>query len=209
MRGRFVVLEGIDGSGKTTLARGLAGLVPDAWVTSEPTDGPLGSVLRFGSLGDIPPAAEALLFAADRAVHTEQTAKVLSEGRWVICDRYLASTAAYQAAAMGEAADREWLVSMQKHSVTEPDLTILLDMDPEESLGRAAGRGLERGRFEKLGYLRAVREEYLRLASEMGFEIIDASKGRDEVLARAVELLKQKGIYASERRDLRREEQQA
>ncbi|KUE73465.1 hypothetical protein AUQ37_02240 [Candidatus Methanomethylophilus sp. 1R26] len=70
----------------------------------EPTDGPLGSVLRFGSLGDIPPAAEALLFAADRAVHTEQIEKVLSEGRWVICDRYLASTAAYQAAAMGEAA---------------------------------------------------------------------------------------------------------
>lgn len=208
MKGRFVVLEGIDGTGKTTLAHELAALTDDAWITSEPTDGPVGSALRSGSFGDIPPAAEALLFAADRAVHTERIKEALAEGRWVICDRYLASTAAYQAAAMGEDADREWLVSMQAHSVTEPDITILLDMDPGESLERVGARGEERSRFEKLGYLRAVREEYLALAKRFGYSVIDASKTKDEVLAEAVTLLKEKGIYASERRDLRGNEQQ-
>lgn len=65
MRGRFIVLEGVDGSGKTSLARRLAE-GHDTWVTFEPTDSAVGSALRSGELGDIPPAAEALLFAADR-----------------------------------------------------------------------------------------------------------------------------------------------
>ena len=65
MKGRFIVLEGVDGSGKTSLAHRIAE-GHDAWVTFEPTDGALGKVLRSGELGDIPPATEALLFAADR-----------------------------------------------------------------------------------------------------------------------------------------------
>ena len=72
MRGRFIVLEGVDGTGKTTLAKRLADLVGDAVVTSEPTSGRIGSALRSGELGYIPPAAEALLFAADRAIHTAE-----------------------------------------------------------------------------------------------------------------------------------------
>lgn len=65
MRGRFIVIEGIDGSGKTSLAKRLSE-GHDAWVTFEPTDDRLGAMLRSGELGRIPPAAEALLFAADR-----------------------------------------------------------------------------------------------------------------------------------------------
>lgn len=97
MKGKFIVLEGVDGSGKTSLAARLA-QPKGAWVTFEPTDGPVGRTLRSGGLGAIPPAAEALLFAADRAVHTQEISARLDAGTWVVCDRYMGSTVAYQAA---------------------------------------------------------------------------------------------------------------
>ena len=164
MRGKFIVLEGIDGSGKTTLAHTISDAVGGAELTFEPTSGPIGSALRSGAYGDIPPAAEALLFAADRAVHTRQIEEILDSGRWVICDRYLGSTVAYQSASFGESADWDWLLGMQKKSVITPDLTILLDIDPEVSMARVSRRGEELSRFEKLDFLRKVRSAYLRLA---------------------------------------------
>jgi len=197
MRGTFIVIEGIDGSGKTTLARRLAG-DRDVWLTAEPTKGRLGSMLRSGELGDIPPAAEALLFAADRAVHTAEIEKELDAGRWVICDRYAGSTVAYQSASMGDSADWDWLNSMQAHSVIRPDAVILLDMDPEESMARVGSRGEELSRFEKLDFQRRVRSAYLRLAEQFGYIVIDASKGADEVFADAVNALRSRGIDASE-----------
>ncbi len=202
MRGRFIVLEGVDGTGKTTLAGRLADMIGDAAVTSEPTTGRIGAVLRSGELGDIPPAAEALLFAADRAIHTAEMEGILESGRWVICDRYMASTVAYQSAAMGGGADIEWLIEMQRHAVIEPDATFLLDMDPEESLRRVDSRGGGTSRFEKLDFLREVRREYLRLAERFGFSVIDASADRDSVFSEVAGILKEKGLYASERRDI-------
>ena len=197
MRGTFIVIEGIDGSGKTTLARRLvAGR--DVWLTAEPTKGRLGTMLRSGELGDIPPAAEALLFAADRSIHTAEIEAELEKGRWVICDRYAGSTVAYQSASMGDAADWDWLNSMQAHSVIRPDAVILLDMDPEESMARVGTRGEELSRFEKLDFQRRVRSAYLRLAEQFGYIVIDASKGADEVFADAVEALRSRGIDASE-----------
>lgn len=197
MRGRFIVLEGVDGSGKTTLAARLAE-GRDAWMTAEPTKGRLGMMLRSGELGGIPPAAEALLFAADRAVHTAEIENVLSEGRWVFCDRYAGSTIAYQSASMGDAADWDWLNSMQSHSVVVPDAVLLLDVDPEESMARVGSRGEELSRFEKLDFQRRVREAYLRLARENNYIVIDASASADEVYEAAVSELRKRGIYASE-----------
>lgn len=197
MRGTFIVIEGIDGSGKTTLARRLAA-GRDVWLTAEPTKGRLGTMLRSGELGDIPPAAEALLFAADRSIHTVEIEAELEKGRWVICDRYAGSTVAYQSASMGDAADWDWLNSMQAHSVIRPDAVILLDMDPEESMARVGTRGEELSRFEKLDFQRRVRSAYLRLAEQFGYIVIDASKGADEVFADAVEALRSRGIDASE-----------
>lgn len=197
MRGTFIVIEGIDGSGKTTLAKRLAGS-RDVWLTAEPTKGRLGSMLRSGELGDIPPAAEALLFAADRSIHTAEIESELEKGRWVICDRYAGSTVAYQSASMGDSADWDWLSSMQAHSVIRPDAVILLDMDPEESMARVGSRGEELSRFERLDFQRRVRTAYLRLAEQFGYIVIDASKGADEVFADAVNALKQRGIDASE-----------
>ena len=197
MRGTFVVLEGVDCSGKTTLAKRLAE-GKDAWLTAEPTKGVLGGMLRSGELGDIPPSAEALLFAADRAVHTAEIEAELEKGRWVICDRYAGSTVAYQSASMGESADWEWLNSMQKHSVIEPDAVILLDMDPEVSMARVGVRGEELSRFEKLDFQRRVRDAYLRLAHQFNYIVIDASQDADSVYRDVVSALKRKGINASE-----------
>lgn len=202
MKGRFIVIEGIDGSGKTTLAHSLARMIGHAETTFEPTDGPIGSVLRSGSLGDIPPEAEALLFAADRTIHTEAMRKVLDSGRWVICDRYTGSTVAYQAASLGDRADRDWLLDIQKRSVMRPDLSVLLDIDPAVSMARVGSRGEELSRFERLDFLEKVRSEYLRLAEVLGYEVVDASRPPEEILGDVLDIMEKKGLYASERRDL-------
>ncbi|MCQ2079182.1 MAG: dTMP kinase [archaeon] len=196
MKGKFIVLEGIDGSGKTTLAHAIAEAVGGADLTFEPTRGAIGSALREGSFGDIPPAAEALLFAADRAIHTEEIRKTLDTGRWVICDRYLGSTVAYQSASLGEGADWDWLLDMQSKSVIEPDLTILLDIDPEISLKRVAVRGEALSRFEKLDFLRKVREAYLRLADLLDYAVVDATMGPTMVAETVLGIMEKKGLYA-------------
>ena len=192
MRGKFIVLEGIDGSGKTTLAHTISDAVGGAELTFEPTSGPIGSALRSGAYGDIPPAAEALLFAADRAVHTRQIEEILDSGRWVICDRYLGSTVAYQSASFGESADWDWLLGMQKKSVITPDLTILLDIDPEVSGGRVDSRGEQKSKFERLEFQRRVRDNYLRIAKERGFSVLDASKSPEDLCSEAMKLIDQR-----------------
>lgn len=202
MRGRFIVIEGIDGSGKTTLAHSLAEFVGNAETAFEPTSGPIGSMLRSGSLGNIPPEAEALLFAADRAIHTNYITKVLDSGRWVICDRYAGSTVAYQGASLGERADRSWLLEMQRRAVIRPDASFLLDLSPETALSRVDSRGEGLSRFEKIDFLRKVREEYLDLADFFGYEIINAERSGEEVLADVLKIIEEKGLYASERRDI-------
>lgn len=196
MKGKFIVLEGIDGSGKTTLAHAIADAIGGAELTFEPTKGVIGSALRSGSLGDIPPAAEALLFAADRAIHTEEIKKVLDEGRWVICDRYLGSTVAYQSASLGDGADMDWLLDMQRKSVIEPDMTILLDIDPEISLKRVSERGEELSRFEKLDFLRKVREGYLQIADKLDYSVVDANMDPSKVAETVLGLMEEKGLYA-------------
>lgn len=197
MKGKFIVLEGIDGSGKTTLAHRLIETIGSAEFAFEPTDGPIGTVLRSGSLGDMPPVAEALLFAADRTIHTEEIKKILDSGRWVICDRYLGSTVAYQSATLGDVADTDWLLNMQCKSVIKPDATFLLDIDPDVALARVDSRGEALSRFEKSDYLKKVRSAYLDLAKILDYDVIDADQGPDKVFETVLGILKKKGLYAS------------
>ena len=196
MRGKFIVLEGIDGSGKTTLAHRISEAVGGAELTFEPTSGPIGSALRSGSFGEMPPAAEALLFAADRAIHTESIRGILDSGKWVVCDRYLGSTVAYQSASFGDGADWEWLLSMQSKSVITPDMTVLLDIDPEVSMARVSSRGEQLSRFEKLDFLKKVRSAYLRLADILDYQVVDASKDADQVAEEVLGIMARKGLYA-------------
>lgn len=193
VRGLFIVLEGIDGSGKTTLRDGicdsLKGMGFDAVPTAEPTDGRLGSILRNGGTDN--PLAEALLFVADRACHTDEIKGLIEKGVSVVCDRYYASTLAYQSAGSG-GPDYDLLVTLNELATIEPDITFLLDIDPEKGMSRVDDRGEEKSKFEKLEFQRRVRENYLSIAREKGFIILDATGSRETLLSQSMEHIMEK-----------------
>ncbi len=193
MEGRFIVFEGIDGAGKSTLIDGvsdfLAGKGIDVVITAEPSDGPIGSIIRSGKIKDITQNAEALMFTADRAYHTEEILGWIKSGKTVLCDRYYASTVAYQAANLnGTESEKEWLMEINRPVITEPDMTFLLDLNPEESMCRVNGRG-DKSKFEKIEYLEKVRSNYLELAREKNFKIINAAGTEEEVLREVITIL--------------------
>ena len=175
----FIVFEGIDGSGKSSVIARLKDHLESkgmkVMVTAEPTGGAIGKFVA--TTDDLIPEAEALLFVADRALHTKDIMKWMDDGYVVLCDRYFASTLAYQSAA---GMDIGWLKSINSKVIIQPDITILMDIDPEVSLKRVSQRG-EMSRFEKLDYLRKVREAYLNIAKEFDFKVINADRDRDTV----------------------------
>jgi thymidylate kinase len=180
VKGAFLVIEGIDGAGKSTLCdimkRSLQEEGRKVIVTQEPTHDEIGAFIRRGAVKNISQKGEALLFVADRAVHTERISKWLEEGRIVICDRYFASTVAYQSVPLnGVALEKEWLLSLNMPVIREPDLTVLLDIDPTKGLKRIGDRG-EISKFENDNYLKGVRERYLELAKEFGFLVLNAER---------------------------------
>jgi dTMP kinase len=182
----FVVVEGIDGCGKSTASKAVAsGVGPRAVLTREPTDSWIGKAVRKGDSTEVSPYLDALLFMADRANHTLEIAEHLKNGRIVVCDRYYHSTVAYQTAylrrkSLGDNFD--WLLDANTRISIHPDLTFLLMVDPEEALGRIGDRP-ELSRFERADFLREVQENYLRLA-ELDRTIIqvDASRPLEEVV---------------------------
>ena len=177
----FIVMEGIDGAGKSTQARLLAEWFrrhgKEVVLTKEPTDTAFGKLIRRlvltgGREGIIDGArisheAEALLFAADRAEHVHKLIKpALKAGKVVISDRYFYSSLAYQWA---RGLDLEWLIDLNKFAI-RPDLVILLDLPAKESMKRINGRSIKT-EFDKIAELqKKVRENYLKLA-EMFSEI--------------------------------------
>ncbi len=186
MEGAFIVFEGIDGAGKSTVCDRVKSELESEGkkviLTAEPTHEGIGAFIRSGAAGDISQTTEALLFVADRNDHTEAIRRWVSEGRIVLCDRYFASTVAYQSAKLdGDGTDRDWLLSINSRFTSGPDATILLDIDPSESLSRVGTRGEEVSKFEKLDFLEQVRSNYLRLAEEYGFVKVDASADPDTV----------------------------
>ncbi len=195
-KGLFIVLEGIDGSGKTTLARSLKSQLEsvrgcEVRLTAEPTKGPVGSLLREERIDS--PRAEAMLFIADRACHTEEMRALVEKGIPVICDRYYASTLAYQSASTsGPVLDYRLLEEMNDAVTMEPDITILLDLDPEVSGGRVDSRGEQKSKFERLEFQRRVRDNYLRIAKERGFSVLDASKSPEDLCSEAMKLIDQR-----------------
>lgn len=188
-KGLFVVLEGIDGSGKTTLSNLLKNDLESngytVYSTAEPTNGPIGALLRKEKIDS--PRAEALLFVADRAYHTEEMLKRVENGEIVICDRYYASTLAYQSTSFSSSAfDMAFLTDLNEAVVSEPDITFLLDLDPEVSAGRIDTRGEQKSKFERLEFQKQVRDNYLRIAGERGFCVLDASSPSEQVCAEAL-----------------------
>jgi dTMP kinase len=188
-RGRYVVLEGGEGVGKTTqaalVAERLAALDVEVAVIREPGGDPFAEAGRALLLGDLPrePETEVLLFNALRAqVLRAQVVPALAAGRWVISDRNRLSTIAYQG--YGHGLDLDWTRSVcaTAADLCPPDLELVLHVDEATSIARRDARGVS-DRFEKLdaGFHRRVVAGYLGEAERSGVTVIDASPAIDEV----------------------------
>jgi len=194
--GLFVVLEGIDGCGKTTQLERLrewlptSGLMPPgaSLLTSrEPGGTPLGRALRELLLH--PPAeaapcsdAELLLYAADRAQHVARVIRpALDAGDWVLCDRFTGSTAAYQGYGRGLPLERIAALEGFATGGLEPDLTLWLDLPLEESLRRRGGRAADRIEASGHDFLERVAAGFATLARQRGWQRVDALQ-RSEVV---------------------------
>ena len=179
-RGFLIVIEGIDGAGKTTHARKLVRWLRKKGIrtryTFEPTRGAIGRILeKMASKRKVDVRVEALLFAADRIDHLNKIIRpLLEKGFIIISDRYVHSSIAYQSITVG---DQGWVKELNKFA-EKPDLVILLDVDPETGLKRIKRK---RARFERIEILKKVREKYLELAEREGFKVINANRGVEEV----------------------------
>lgn len=210
MEGRFIVIEGLDGAGSTTQAAILNRWFLDRGLpvrlTWEPTDGPIGATLRLILTGRIvnlpregmasPPgeAVLALLFAADRLDHLENNVMpCLKSGVNVISDRYYLSSLAYQT--LDDRLDLDW-VRRVNSLCRRPDLTVFIDVGPEECHRRMVAQGRHLELYEEISKLTRVRENYLSIMDLLAregetIEIVDGTPPVDEVaaqIARAVEV---------------------
>lgn len=191
MTGRFVVLEGGDGSGKSTqiprLAAWLRSRGLDVVVTREPGGTPLGGALRALVLDgedSIDPTAEALLMAADRAQHVAAVIRpALARGAWVLTDRHVPSSLVYQGVVRGLGADAVESVNAWATGGLTPDLVIVLDVSDAVAAQRRPG---DPDRLEREGdsFHAEVRAAYRGLAADRGWSVIDGSGSPDEVAAR-------------------------
>lgn len=165
-RGFLLVIEGIDGAGKSTLARALASWLRERGrvvvIDREPTDGPHGRALRQSAkTGRLSAEAELDLFLKDRREHVEKViAPALARGEVVILDRYYFSTAAYQGA---RGLDPAAIIVANEAFAPVPDLVLLLDIDPARGHSRIGSRGDAPDDFEGAAYLADVRRIFLAL----------------------------------------------
>ncbi|RUM91940.1 MAG: dTMP kinase [Thermodesulfatator sp.] len=161
--GLFVVVEGIDGTGKSTLVSNLYKNLRkhgiDVLITFEPTHGRWGKKLRQSFTGNtrLSPEEELSLFIKDRKEHLEDTVfPALEAGRVVICDRYYFSTIAYQGA---RGLDQKMIRRKNSSFALRPDVCFILELPPEEAVKRITqGRAEKTNNFEGLEYLKKVAE---------------------------------------------------
>ena len=176
-QGLFITFEGIDGSGKSTQARALearlAGMGRSVIRTREPGGSPgaedIRRLLVEGDPDKWSAETELLLFTAARRDHLEKTiTPALSQGQVVISDRFADSTRVYQGATRGDL--RAMVDNLHRLMIgREPDLTLIIDMDPEAALARGLARGSGEDRFEDfgLGFQQKLRTGFLNLAREL------------------------------------------
>ena len=188
--GKFVVLEGGDATGKTTqtarLATRLRGEGREVLATFEPGGTDLGVSLRRLLLDDpvtVEPEAEALLMAADRAQHVLEVVRpALARGDWVVSDRFVPSSLAYQGVGRGLGVPAIEIVNGIATGGLEPDLVIVLDLPPEVATERF-GAARDRLEEEDDAFRLAVHEAYRDLAGTRGWVLLDAAGAIEEVEA--------------------------
>lgn len=207
----FITLAGIEGSGKTTQIKRISEFLDLAGqphiITREPGGTEIGKKIRAILLDPeskgLSPKAELFLYAADRAHHIETVIQpALKKGNYVICDRFMDCTTAFQ----GYGRQIDLTLIERIHDIVlsgfKPDITFLLDIDPEKGLKRAisdiesGGRSVKESRFEKesLSFHAKVRDGYLCLSKKdpSRFVVIDASGSIDKVSEEIIKAIKQK-----------------
>jgi dTMP kinase len=203
--GRFLTIEGIEGVGKSTqvarLSKGLHERGIAHVVTREPGGTPLAERIREIVLENargesLPPTAELLLMFAARAVHwTNFVEPNLRAGRWVVCDRFVDATYAYQGGGRRLSVHHIRQLESMVLGARRPDLTVLLDAPVGQALARArqrnAGAAADRFESERAQFFERVRDAYrARAAAEPGrIAVVDAGQSVDQVALQIIELL--------------------
>lgn len=198
MRGLFVTVEGVEGSGKTTVTWALAEWLKQkgltAIVTAEPGSTPLGKHIRelLANFSERTPWAEAFLFLADRTEHVARVIRpALERGEIVLCDRFTDSTIAYQAFGLG--LPLETLIELNRIATNglTPDLTLLLDVDPEIGLQRAQKKTVFEQR--ELHFHQRVRWGYLWLSKREPdrIKVVDASQPLEVVVSKSQQFVEE------------------
>ena len=206
MTGRFIVLDGIDGCGKSTQIRHLAqwlpasGLMPSTArliCTREPGGTPLGQSIRellLHTEADQVPSvtAELLLYAADRAQHVDSVIRpALLRGDWVLSDRFAGSTLAYQG--YGRGLDRSLITRLESIATTglEPDLTVWLMVPVEVSLQRRHGETEDRIEAEGRAFLHRVADGFSALAEQRNWYRLDAQQSVSQLSQELEQILRE------------------
>ena len=182
----FIVLEGIDGTGKTTIIKKLAEELKsqgyEIFTTQEPTRTWVGNDVRRAIEEEKNGFTQALLFFADRAEHVEKLKT--NSNKIILCDRFVYSTYAYQGAQLESIMGLEnallWLESVYEPMRFDPDAVFLITVDPNEGLRRIYGRE-KKEKFEKVEFLRRVQEIYMSIAKKHSFIVVDGNKSFEDV----------------------------
>jgi dTMP kinase len=202
-RGRFITLEGIEGAGKSTVARAvcewLQSLGHTVVATREPGGTPLAERLRQIVLERgaeaVPPVSETLVMFAARALHVENLIRpALARGAWVVCDRFTDATRAYQGAGRGMDPQLIEQLAAAVHGDLNPDCTLLLELPVAMGLARARHRsGAQADRFEAetVAFFEKVRAGYLAVAhaAPQRVRVIDASASAEAVRRQVIATL--------------------
>lgn len=185
-KGLFIVIEGIDGTGKSTQARRLGEWFiaqgREVVISREPTDQPWGRKLReSAATGRLSPEDELQYFLKDRRQHVEELiAPSLAAGKVVILDRYYFSSMAYQGARGFDPAE---IRRLNEEFAPVPDLLLILDLDVDSAYSRIGARGDSANEFEKRESLERCREIFLSLKDEPFVRVIDSHGDINEVSA--------------------------
>lgn len=205
VRGKFITFEGCDGCGKSTQLRLLSQYLTENAIphifTREPGGGKISEAIRDillnGKNMEMTDECEALLYAASRVQHlSDRVEPALSEGKLVICDRYVDSSLAYQAYARGLGLD--FITKINAYALKNylPDVTVFIDLTPEAAFQRKHGAD-ENDRLEKAGmaFHRRVYEGYKAVAAAEPDRVIcvDGTQTPDEIFADVVKILQEKG----------------
>jgi dTMP kinase len=184
---KFITFEGIDGSGKSTIMKFVFKKLKNNGYnvisTYEPTNTKIGKYVQRYIEENSDPFLTTLTFIADRMQHNKEIIKWLTNGKIVLCDRYVESTYAYQGAQLEDFIDKPiyWLKDLSSNHIIVPDRTYIFLIDPDKSIKRIKNRE-KLISFEKASFLDKVQNNYIKISKEKRFLKLDATKSIEELV---------------------------